>query len=127
MNYADWYTDLVQVYRVVDVQEGALTRKERQLIQDDIRGRIYQSDSKPIKMELAAASVQQEYKLATGVDVDIRTGDELLVQRGAVLGPSRETIRAFAGDPNYYLEPFGAVMPGLAHQEIRLMQQERVK
>ena len=25
-----------------------------------------------------------------------------------------------------YYEPFGAIIPGLAHQEIRLLQQERV-
>ena len=35
-------------------------------------------------------------------------------------------IRAFAADPNLYYEPFGAVIPGLAHQEIRLLQEERV-
>ena len=35
--------------------------------------------------------------------------------------------RYFADTPERYYEPFGAVMPGLAHQEITLLKQERVK
>ena len=59
--------------------------------------------------------------------MDIRAGDELLIHRGAVLGKSRQTMRAFAGDPVYFYEPFGAVLPGLAHQEVGLLQKEYLK
>lgn len=34
---------------------------------------------------------------------------------------------AYAANPNHFFEPFGAVIPGLAHQEIPLLQEERVK
>lgn len=60
-------------------------------------------------------------------EVDIQAGDELIIHRGAVLGKSIPDIRAFASGPNHFFDPFGAIMPGLAHQEIRLLQQERVK
>ena len=58
--------------------------------------------------------------------MDVRAGDELVITRGGRLGKPGPVIRAFAGEPNLYYEPFGAIIPGLAHQEIRLLQQERV-
>ena len=58
--------------------------------------------------------------------VDIKAGDQLIIKRGGGLGYSTTTIRAFAAEPNYYFEPFGAVMPDLSHIEVRLLQEERV-
>ena len=127
MNFADWYTDLMDVWRVQTVMDGSLTRHEREQVLEGVPCRIYQSDNRAINMTQAAADIQQQDKLACAPDVDIRAGDELLIHRGAGLGKSGPTIRAFAADPNLYYEPFGAVIPGLAHQEIRLLQQERVK
>lgn len=127
MNWSDWYTDLTDVYRVTEVKEGNLTRQERLQALENIPCRIYQSDNKAINMTQTAANIQQEDKLACDISVDIRAGDELLITRGGKLGKSGPVIRAFAADPNLYYEPFGAVIPGLSHQEIRLLQQERVK
>ena len=62
-----------------------------------------------------------------GNQVDVRTGDELRMFRGKGLGETGVELRAFAGEPNHFFEPFGAVLPGLAHQEIPLLQEERVK
>ena len=59
--------------------------------------------------------------------MDVRAGDELLIHRGKRLGKAGPTVRAFAADPNVYYEPFGAIIPGLAHQEVRLLQEEVVK
>lgn len=127
MNWCDWYTDLMDVYRATEVKEGNLTRQERLQVLENIPCRIYQSDNKAINMTQTAADIHQEDKLACDVSVDIRAGDELLITRGGKLGKSGPVIRAFAADPNLYYEPFGAVIPGLSHQEIRLLQQERVK
>lgn len=127
MNWADWYTDTVDIYRVTDVADGALTRHERQLVAEGVPCRIYRSGDRPVNMQQTAAYVQQTDKLACAVDVDIRAGDELIVTRGAKLGHPGPITRAFAADPVYYYEPFGAVIPGIAHQEIPLLQQERVK
>lgn len=127
MQWKDWYTDLMDIYRVTEVQDGALTRHEREQVAADIPCRIYQSDSKAVNMIQTAANVQQQDKLACDVSVDVRAGDELMIHRGKRIGKPGPTIRAFAGDPNPYYEPFGAIIPGLAHQEIRLLEQERVK
>lgn len=127
MNWSDWYTDMMDVWRVQADKDGNLTRHKRVQVLSAIPCRIYQSDNKAINMTQTAADIHQEDKLACGVSVDIRAGDELLITRGAKLGKSGPKIRAFAGDPNFYYEPFGAVIPGLSHQEIRLLQQERVK
>ncbi len=127
MNFADWHTDTVDVWREVDVMDGNLTRKERQQIYTGIPCRIYQNDASSIRMEQTSARIEQGSKLACDNAADIRAGDELFIHRGAKIGYERETIRAFAGDPNYYYEPFGAVKLGLSHQEIKLLQEERVK
>lgn len=117
----------MDVWRNVPVQDGSLTRQERQQVLAGIPCRIYQSDNKPINMTQTAANVQQNDHLACDVSVDVRAGDELIITRGGRLGKAGPTIRAFAADPNLYYEPFGAIIPGLAHQEIRLLEQERVK
>lgn len=126
MNWTDWYTDTMDIYRVQDAQDGALTRHERQQVRTGIPCRVYQSDNKPINMTTTAADVQQNDHLACDISIDVRAGDELIITRGGRLGRTGPVIRAFAADPNLYYEPFGAIMPGLAHQEIRLLQQERV-
>ncbi len=126
MNWQDWYTDTMDVWRNAPVKDGNLTRQERKQVLTGIPCRIYQSDNKPINMSQTASSVSQNDHLACGISVDIRAGDELIITRGGRLGRPGPTIRAFASDPNLYYEPFGAILPGLAHQEIRLMEQERV-
>lgn len=117
----------MDVYRTVPVKDGNLTRHERAKVLEKVPCRIYQSDNKPINMSQTASSVGQNDHLACDISVDIHVGDELIITRGGKLGRSGPTIRAFASDPNLYYEPFGAIMPGLAHQEIWLMEQERVK
>ena len=127
MNWTDWYTDTMDVWRNVDVLDGNLTRQERRQVLTGVPCRIYQSDNKPINMTQTASDIEQNDHLACDVSVDIRAGDELLITRGGKLGKPGPIVRAFAGDPNPYYEPFGAIIPGLAHQEIRLLEQERVK
>lgn len=126
MNWNDWYTDTMSIYRTQEVMDGSLTRHERALVSENIPCRIYQSDNRTINMTETASNVDQSDHLACDISVDVRAGDEIIVKRGGRLGRQGPTIRAFAGDPNLYYEPFGVIIPGLAHQEIRLLQQERV-
>lgn len=126
MNFQDWYTDTVDIWRVTPTTTNGLTTNTREQIYTGIPCRIYQSDNQPINMDQAAAYVKQADRLMCDTSVDIRAGDQLIIHRGAGLGKTAPDIRAFAADPNLYFEPFGAVLPGLAHQEIRLLQQERV-
>jgi len=118
-----WYTDLVDIYRVVDVQDGNLTKKERQPVATGVPCRIYQSAKPSPAMKSTAAEVQFSDRLLCAPDVDVRTGDELHVTRGANLPnpPARQAERYFAGAPTYYDRP-----ARLAHQEISIFQQERI-
>lgn len=127
MNFTDWYTDTVDVYRIQNQTTNNLTTQQRVPVSTGTPCRIYQSDNQPINMQQDAAYIKQADRLMCGPSVDIQPGDQLIIHRGAVLGRTAPDIRAFAADPNYYFEPFGAIMPGLAHQEIRLLQQEIVK
>ena len=127
MNWTDWYTDTVDVNRVTARTEGNLTRHQREPVADGIPCRVYRSDSRAVGMTQTAAETRQEDRLACDVSVDIRPGDELIIHRGGRLGRPGPVIRAFASEPTLYYEPFGAILPGLAHQELRLLQQERVK
>ena len=127
MNYQDWYTDLVDIHRVAPVQDGALTKHERVQIAAGVPCRVYRSGVNGPRMQPTAAKTESEDKLACANEVDIQGGDELLIRRGAALGNTRQTIRAFAGEPAYFYEPFGAVLPGLAHQEVGLLQKEYLK
>lgn len=127
MNFEDWYTDRMDVYRAVDVKEGALTRKERRRVLGGVPCRVYRPGAPAPGMSQTAASLVGESKLACAVEVDLRAGDELLITRGGGLGQQGPALRFFAGRPEKYYEPFGAVMPGLAHQEVALREEERIK
>ena len=125
MNYADWYTDRMTVRRVKPVRDGALIRHERVMVAEDIPCRIYHSGIHASRMQPTAAYTESvDDKLACANDVDVRPGDELLIHRGKGLGQVQQTIRTFAGEPARFYEPFGAVIPGLAHQQIALLQKE---
>ena len=126
MNWADWYTDTVDVYRDVAYLDGNLTRHRREQVLEAVPCRVYRDNDKTINMTQQAANINQDSKLACDTSVDIRAGDELIVHRGAKLGKTVPATRAFAGEPHYQFEPFSAVIPGLAHQEIRLLEEERV-
>lgn len=127
MDYSQWYTDTVDVFRVVKTTEGNLTRQKREQILSGVPCRIYRASDRVPTMRSAAADIKQDQKIALDNSVDIRAGDELHITRGGMLGKGNEVLRAFAGTPHYYYEPFGAVIPGLAHQEIILLEEERVK
>lgn len=127
MNYQDWYTDLADVHRVTPEKDGALTKHERVLVAENVPCRVYQSGVRGPRMQSTAAASEGEEKLACANEVDIQAGDELLVRRGALLGKTQQTMRAFAGEPARFYEPFGAVLPGLAHQEIGLLRKEYLK
>lgn len=127
MNWTDWYTDTMDVFRNEKITTDNLTRMERRQVLAGIPCRVYQTQPKSPVMSQSTASIQQTDKLACSVNVDIKPGDELVIHRGHALGYPDPEERYFAGAPDRYYEPFGAVMPGLAHQEITLLKQERVK
>lgn len=126
MNYADWYTDRMDVWRTVEYRDGSITQKERCELSVSVPCRVYQSGKGHITMRPDAARLQGRNKLACGVSVDIRPGDELLITRGAAVNVAGKPVRYFAGEVQTYPEPFGAVTPGLAHKEVGILREERV-
>ena len=139
MNYQDWYTDRMDVFRNIPEKDGALTVHKRTMVLENIPCRIYRSSADGPRMRPTAALTESADKVACDNRVGVQAGDELLIRRGAGVkagddlliphsaGAGHPAIRAFAGDPVYFHEPFGAVMPGLAHQEIGLLQKEFIK
>jgi len=128
MNYTDWYTDRMTVYRARNVMDGALVRQERVLVLENVPCRIYSSGRHTARMQPTAAYVESaDDKVACANSWDIRVNDELLIYRGEGVGQAGKPIRAFAGEPVHYYEPFGAVIPGLAHQEFAILEKEYVE
>ena len=86
MNYADWYTDTMQIWRNVATTTNGLTSYDRQMIAENVPCRIYQSDNQPISMEQTSAHIKQNDRLMCGINTDIRAGDQLIIERGGGLG-----------------------------------------
>ena len=98
MNYADWYTDTVDIWRTTSAKDGSLTVNERTQVAWGVPCRVYLSNDRAVNMTQTAADLQQEDKLACANSVDIRTGDELYIYRGGGLKKGVAASRAFAGE-----------------------------
>ena len=122
-----WYTDSMDVYRVVSITVGNIDKKERRLVLSNIPCRIYQTNLANAQMRTTSATTDAQDKISCGVNEDIQTGDELMVSRGKLVGINREPVRYFAGDIQYYYEPIGGLMPLLQHQQIAIFGENRVK
>ena len=125
--FRSWYTDLVDVYRVVNTEIGNIDTQARQQVGNAIPCRVYSSQKNGPSMQDGAARVNSTDKLSCAVDVDIRAGDELLVTRGGALGRGGEPERYFAGNPQHYYDPVGGALTGLEHLEVGLLMQEIVR
>lgn len=126
MNFSDWYTDLMDIYRVEDSVDAGLTKSVRTQIASGIKCRVYQSSDPGPSMKRQAAEITQNNKVACDLTVDILAGDELVITRGGVLGHSHDKVKGFAGEPHPFYEPFGAVAPQLAHMEVPVLQMKRI-
>ena len=119
MGYFDgWYTDLVDVYRVVNTTTGNIDTQTRQQVGSAIPCRVYNSQKNGPSMQDGAARVNSMDKLSCA---------ELLVTRGKALGCGGEPERYFAGNPQHYYDPVGGALTGLEHLEVGLLMQEIVR
>ena len=125
--FSGWYTDTVDVYRVVNITVGNVDTQERRQVGAAIRCMVSSSQKNGPAMQDTAAWVQSTDKLSCDVGTDIRAGDELFVTRGGALGRGGEPERYFAGDPQHYYDPVGGALTGLEHMEIGLLRQEIVR
>lgn len=125
-DFFSWYTDVVDVWRNQPITTNGLTTNKTVEMYKSIPCRIFQSSDKAIKFTQQASEINDEKYLACDNNVDIKPGDMLLITRGGALGKETPVMRCYAESPEYFFEPFDNAMPGLAHQEIRLLEQERV-
>ena len=126
MNFADWYTDLMDIFRVEDSTVNNLTKSERVQVAEKIPCRVYRSSDPDPSMKRQAADIKQTNKVACDLSVDIQAGDELIITRGGLLGHSQDIVRGFAGEPHPFYEPFGGVAPQLEHMETPVLQMKRL-
>ena len=121
--FAGWYTDTVDIYRVLSRKDGNMTRQERQKVnQLPVSCRVYSP-----KKDGPAMTDNAVEKLACDLTVDIRAGDELLVIRGGSLGHANQPERYVAGAPVAYYDPVGGGMTGLEHKEVGLLKDNIVR
>ena len=122
--FGSWYTDTVDVYRVVGSSTGNLNLQQRSKVLSAIPCRIYNTQKGGPSMRDTAARVTSSDKLACDAAVDIREGDELRVIRGGALRKKNPEERYFAGNPQRYYDPVGGELTGLEHMEVGLLMQE---
>lgn len=120
--FSQWYTDTVDIYRVVPIKDGNLDRQERQKINTaPIPCRVYKPEKGGPNMTENAARERSVEKMACDLLADIQAGDELLIVRGGNLGHANQEERYFAGSPTPYYDPVGGVLTGLQHKEVGLL------
>lgn len=120
MLFSDWYTDTVDIYRIVHKKRGAITHDERKLIAEGVPCRVYSSQISGGNPQNAAAADRKTDKLACAIDVDIVIDDELIVKRGGLIGGTK-TERYIAGQPQDFYDPVGMHLTGLDHKEVGLL------
>ena len=126
--FSGWYTDTVDIYRVVSVVKGNVTAQERQRINAaPVPCRVYAPQKDGPVMTDNAARERAAEKLSCDLDVDIRAGDELQIIRGGNLGHANRADRYFAGDPVAYYDPVGGALTGLQHKEVGLLKDNIVR
>lgn len=126
--FAGWYTDIVDIYRVLSRKDGNMTRQERQKVnQLPVSCRVYSPKKDGPAITDNAARERSVEKLACDLTVDIRAGDELLVIRGGSLGHANQPERYVAGAPVAYYDPVGGGMTGLEHKEVGLLKDNIVR
>jgi hypothetical protein len=122
---SSWYTDLMTVNRLTSYSDGNITKSNRVTVAENVPCRVYRNSNPQTKMTDTAAEVSPVDMLACDNSVDVQAGDEIFVVRGGGIGVSQPPARYFAGSPTPYYEPFGGVMPNMAHQQVPLSAETR--
>ena len=89
--FKNWFTDLMDVCRVVPVKDGNVTRQERKKVAEKVPCRVYHTGTGSPSITDNAARIRGEDKLSCDLSVDIQAGDELYVIRGEI--PDMQTSR----------------------------------
>lgn len=120
MIFDTWYTDTVDIYRVVNATASSLTRQTLTMIAQGVPCRRYSSQVNNWNGRQGAATVMSNEKLACAIDTDIQAGDTLYVTRGGALGANNQPEKYIASDPRSFYDPVGGALTGLEHIEVGL-------
>ena len=121
MLFSDWYTDLVDVYRLqTSLPGGGNITQDKRVRIGSHPCRVYSTQVKGASPQSTAAVDRKEDKLACDIGTDIRIGDELIVTRGGLIG-GKNTERYIAGKPQEYFDPVGITHTGIDHMEVGLL------
>ena len=124
--FEGWDTDLMDVFRVVAVKDGSISRQERKKVAEKIPCRVYHTGTGSPSTTDNAARIRGEDKLSCDLSVDIQAGDELYVIRGGNTGHANEPERYLAGPPQVYYDPIGGALTGLEHKEVTLLRENLI-
>ena len=124
--FKNWYTDLMDVCRVVPVKDGNVTRQERKTVAEKVPCRVYHTGTGSPRITDNAARIRGEDKLSCDLSVDIQAGDELYVIRGGNTGHENEPERYLAGPPQDFYDPIGGALTGLEHKEVTLLRENLI-
>lgn len=121
------YTDTFDSYRVIETDDGGITKHERVKVLEGIECKVYNNPTPDIQMGETAAMSNGNNTLCCDVDVDIKAGDEIIVHRSSrIRDLPVSNDRYFAGRPNIYVMPFGGVMCDIEHMQVALFNEQRV-
>ena len=124
---ADWYTDLMDIYRVVKSADRNLTEKRREKVNGEpIPCRIYSLQKNAPQKTKYAGKVTSTDKVSCAVGTDIIAGDELKIIRGGNIGRGTREEKYYAGKPQPYYDPVGGVLSGLEHMEVPLLSDDTI-
>ena len=110
----------MDIFRVEHYKDGHLDNERRVQVGCSVPCRVYSTNLRGAVPTATAMADRGEDKLACKVGTDIKSGDELIVTRGAKVG-GNGTERYIAGRIQKYYDPVGRKATGLDHIEVGLL------
>lgn len=120
MLFSDWYQDTMTIYRNDGNTDGFENTQVRTKKYENIPCRMYNKQLNALQTPQGAAKVESDIHVAVDVDVDIKSGDEVIVVRQG----ETESKRYFVGNIKSYRMPLGMYDVGLDHKEVSLHYKE---
>lgn len=117
---ANWYTDLMDVYRVTNTVTDGLSSQELTLIAQSVPCRVYSNQTNNWNGRTTEAVTRADEKLSCNINTDVQAGDTLYVTRGGALGRGLKPVRYIASQPVAYFDPVGGALTGLEHLQVGL-------
>ena len=121
-------TDTFDSFRVIESNEGGITKHERKQVLSGVPCRVYNTPNAEPSMRETAATVSASNTLCCEVGTDIEAGDEIIVYRASRIRPEPvSTERYFAGLPNTLVEPAFGSIADLSHVQVALFHEKRIR